>query len=485
MSNDQTSIGYPEIPSDLPEYAPTHPGKTLTHRYGPTSFPKGMIEPAFTGPRNLASEVNYKPVTTMNIANESVYVKPISNIKPRNIAPLTSEGFLVLPIRGERVMDLSPEIQEQVKQRIDRTLEEAFNEREEAASEITEEAAESPTPPIAAHIAAETPTVQEVMPPTTQEIVSVPEIPSPPPPPPSPFAEPQLKETGDEAAKELSGELESIKNQLDQESLQKTVIQARIAELTNKYQAQLAKITLEKNQLTDQVLGLRDKLMTETKRRLAGESSIETTTTQLKTEINKMKIERDGLLGQLNESQNRFMALREQQAKSANANVEITQLKAKLAQVESEKEDVEQKSIKLEALVTELREKSVQTGEMKQVIIPKEAPEKARGVPVRIVHPSPAIGRMAPQLTTIPNVVNGIIKDERGMLLSDVVIVVKDSVGNPVRALKSNKIGQFAISTPLPDGTYTMEMENPENEFDVVQISLEGKVMPPIEIRAR
>jgi hypothetical protein len=30
-----------------------------------------------------------------------------------------------------------------------------------------------------------------------------------------------------------------------------------------------------------------------------------------------------------------------------------------------------------------------------------------------------------------------------------------------------------------------MELEKEGNEFDVVQINLEGKVMPPIEIRAR
>ena len=190
-------------------------------------------------------------------------------------------------------------------------------------------------------------------------------------------------------------------------------------------------------------------------------------------------------MGQLKEAQNKLASLQDLQAKSSTANVEITRLKAKLAQVEKEKEDTEQKSIKLEGLLSELKGQDNQAAEVQEVIIPRDIPDKSKDIPVRIVHPTPAIGKMAPQLTTIPNVVSGIVKDKRTLLLSDVIILVKDSVGNPVRALKSNKIGQFAISTPLPNGTYTMELEKENNDFDVVQINLEGKVMPPIEIRAR
>lgn len=199
----------------------------------------------------------------------------------------------------------------------------------------------------------------------------------------------------------------------------------------------------------------------------------------------RLKIERDGFIGQLKVSQNQLNAVKEQQTRAASANVAITQLKAKLAQVEKEKSDIESKVVKYENLINELRKGEKQTAQVKEVIVPQEVSEKTKGVPVKIVHPAPAVGRMAPQLTTIPNVVNGILKDSAGMLLTDVIIVVKDSLGNSVRALKSNKIGQFAISTPLPNGTYTMELEKKENNFDVVQINLEGEVMPPIEIRAR
>ncbi|MEX0622079.1 MAG: hypothetical protein WD187_03805 [Candidatus Woykebacteria bacterium] len=103
---------------------------------------------------------------------------------------------------------------------------------------------------------------------------------------------------------------------------------------------------------------------------------------------------------------------------------------------------------------------------------------------VRVVRPTPAVGKMAPSLTSAPNVINGIVKASDGSLLSNVIIVVKDGSGQPVRALKTNKIGQFAISTPLPNSTYTMDIESPGHTFDVIEVGVTGHVLPPIEIKA-
>ena len=57
----------------------------------------------------------------------------------------------------------------------------------------------------------------------------------------------------------------------------------------------------------------------------------------------------------------------------------------------------------------------------------------------------------------------------------------------PLRALKTNKLGQFAASTPLPNGTYFMEVEDPRDRFvfDRIQISLNGTILPAIEIVAK
>ncbi len=88
-------------------------------------------------------------------------------------------------------------------------------------------------------------------------------------------------------------------------------------------------------------------------------------------------------------------------------------------------------------------------------------------------------------LTTFPNIINGVINDPTGNYLDNVVVVIYNKDGLPVRALKTNKLGQFTGSTPLPNGTYRIELEKENLIFDVLQIELDGKVLPPIYISAK
>lgn len=86
-----------------------------------------------------------------------------------------------------------------------------------------------------------------------------------------------------------------------------------------------------------------------------------------------------------------------------------------------------------------------------------------------------------------PNLIAGIIKDPQRKLLPNIILTIKDKSGLPVRALKTNKLGQFTTATPLPNGTYLLEIEDPMKRyvFDVTQISLSGKIFLPIELIAR
>ncbi len=88
-------------------------------------------------------------------------------------------------------------------------------------------------------------------------------------------------------------------------------------------------------------------------------------------------------------------------------------------------------------------------------------------------------------LTTFPNVINGIIKDGEKNYLEGVVAVIYDKEGLPVRALKTNKLGQFTGSTPLPNGTYNLELEKENYTFDVLQLELTGEVLPPLLITSK
>lgn len=88
-------------------------------------------------------------------------------------------------------------------------------------------------------------------------------------------------------------------------------------------------------------------------------------------------------------------------------------------------------------------------------------------------------------LTTFPNVINGIIRDRLGNYLEGVVSVIYDKEGLPVRALKTDKLGQFSGATPLPNGVYTLELEKDNFNFDVLQIDLTGQILPPLIITAK
>jgi hypothetical protein len=106
---------------------------------------------------------------------------------------------------------------------------------------------------------------------------------------------------------------------------------------------------------------------------------------------------------------------------------------------------------------------------------------------VKIITQEGAVKAGLPRLTTFPNVVTGIIKDSENNLLPGVLVTVKDKDSMPLRALKTNRLGQFAASTPLANGVYFVEIEDPRLRFtfDRVQISLNGSVVPAIEIIAK
>lgn len=90
----------------------------------------------------------------------------------------------------------------------------------------------------------------------------------------------------------------------------------------------------------------------------------------------------------------------------------------------------------------------------------------------------------APPTPEVPNLISGVIKNPRGGILANILVEVKDKDGNPVRAFKTNQLGQFASATPLANGVYTIEFEDPkgENKFDVVQLPIKGEIILPMEV---
>jgi hypothetical protein len=83
------------------------------------------------------------------------------------------------------------------------------------------------------------------------------------------------------------------------------------------------------------------------------------------------------------------------------------------------------------------------------------------------------------------NTLVGMVLDPAGKIVEGAIIEIRDNQGIPVRALKTNKLGQFRSVTPLENGDYEMEIEKPGFQFDLQKIKLTGAVVEPLEIRAK
>ena len=112
---------------------------------------------------------------------------------------------------------------------------------------------------------------------------------------------------------------------------------------------------------------------------------------------------------------------------------------------------------------------------------PPQAPPVLQAAPViPAAQPSPAI-----QTPSLPNIISGMLFDRQGKLLENAIIEIKDNAGYPVRALRSNKLGQFRSASPLENGPYQIEIEKEGLNFDIIKLELKGEAVTPLKIQAR
>lgn len=90
-----------------------------------------------------------------------------------------------------------------------------------------------------------------------------------------------------------------------------------------------------------------------------------------------------------------------------------------------------------------------------------------------------------PKTPTTPNLIVGMVLDSGGKMIEQSIIEIRDHTGMPVRALRSNKLGQFFVSTPLPSGEYELVVEKDNYTFDTMKLTLSGSIVSPIEVRAK
>ncbi len=185
---------------------------------------------------------------------------------------------------------------------------------------------------------------------------------------------------------------------------------------------------------------------------------------------------------ELDALQNKIASLQSELTEKAQAETRVLELQQEMTEMMKQKQEMEHQ------LVTMKKQSNEPMAHLKpsQPSSVTTTP-KSQGPTVKIIMPDAAARAGLPRLTTFANVVTGIIKDNQGGLLPGVLVTVRDKEGIPLRALKTNKIGQFAASTQLPNGVYFVEVEDPRGRyiFDRAQVTLNGTVVPAIEIGAK
>ncbi len=173
----------------------------------------------------------------------------------------------------------------------------------------------------------------------------------------------------------------------------------------------------------------------------------------------------------------------------AAAHQKVEELDKQIQEIHSQKQKLEEELTRLQTQLTLQKNPTPPTVPQSPAPVQVLAPSKP-AIPiqdpkfVKIVQKTVTSQTDIPQVSDSPNVVVGIVKDPRGNVLSNILVEVKDKDGNPVRAFKTNPLGQFASATPLSPGVYTMELEDPKkmHNFDVIQITANNQIMRPIEI---
>lgn len=99
--------------------------------------------------------------------------------------------------------------------------------------------------------------------------------------------------------------------------------------------------------------------------------------------------------------------------------------------------------------------------------------------------PQFSINAASPMPPDKVNTVVGQVMDVDGKIIEGAILEIKDDVGRPVRALKTNKLGHFIIVTPLQNGPYRLTTEKQGYSFDEISIDARGDLIPPMAIKAK
>lgn len=91
-----------------------------------------------------------------------------------------------------------------------------------------------------------------------------------------------------------------------------------------------------------------------------------------------------------------------------------------------------------------------------------------------------------PNKPTKPNMLSGmVVTNEDKIVEGAILTITRQSDNTPVRAIKTNALGQFSVVTPLEKGSYTILTEKDGLRFDKYSLVLNNQVVEPILIKSQ
>jgi hypothetical protein len=170
-------------------------------------------------------------------------------------------------------------------------------------------------------------------------------------------------------------------------------------------------------------------------------------------------------------------------AENSFLNKQIEQMRADIEKSRQQGIDENQKLTELERLQ---KEKAQVTGEVQT--LQSTISDIKEKIQQKQLITTPTYAKIQP-LTDRANIISGVVKNvNTNTALEGIVLIIKNQSGETVRALKTNSLGQFSISTPLSNGKYTIEIDSSNKTgltFDIISVELKGVVLPPMEFLGR
>ncbi|MEX0896288.1 MAG: hypothetical protein WDZ94_05170 [Patescibacteria group bacterium] len=87
-----------------------------------------------------------------------------------------------------------------------------------------------------------------------------------------------------------------------------------------------------------------------------------------------------------------------------------------------------------------------------------------------------------PDKPDVPNKLVGMVLTANKELIPGAIVEIQTKDGQVVRAVRTNALGQFFVTTPLKNNTYTIAADKDGYTFRPQSIELKGKIVEPLEI---